>query len=129
MPNYHLATPEEEGFQNLLEVHQQVLSGLALTILREADTAAYAHNLASNYSFQPEEYEEAMRKMRLAAAKLTTQDRDLLAEIVRAAKAAAASIDPDDETPAGYGARRGDVHYHHSMAASMVEEILQEARE
>ena len=126
MPNYHLATPEEEAFRNLLEVHQQVLSGLALTILREADTAAYAHNLASNYSYQPEEYEEAMRKMRLAAAKLTAQDRDLLAEIVCAGKAAASSIDPNDETPAGYGVRGGDVHWYHSMASNMVEEILQE---
>ena len=128
MTNDYLATPEEEAFGHLMKVNEELLSKAARTIVEEAGSASYAHTLASNYAFQPEEYEEAMRKMRLAAAKLTTQDRDLLAEIVRAAKAAV-SIDPDDETPAGYGARRGDVHYHHSMAASMVEEILQEARE
>ena len=126
MTNDYLATPEEEAFGHLMEVNEELLSKAARTIVEEAGSASYAHTLASNYAFQPEEYEEAMRKMRLAAAKLTAQDRDLLAEIVCAGKAAASSIDPNDETPAGYGVRRGDVHWYHSMASSMVEEILQE---
>lgn len=126
MTNDYLATPEEEALGHLMETNKELLSKAARTIVEEAGSASYAHTLASNYAFQPEEYEEAMRKMRLAAAELTDRDRELLAELVRASKVVATSIDPDDETPVGYRARRGDVHYYHSMASSMVEEILQE---
>ncbi len=119
-------TPEEEALGRLLEVNKDALSGAARTILGEAMTAAYAENLVNGYCFQPEEYDEALQKMRLAAAELTVRDRDLLAELVDAGKAAASSIDPDDETLAGYKVRRGDVHWYYGMAYGMVEEILQD---
>lgn len=123
--NAYKPTQEEEALGRLLEVNKDTLSSAARILLEEAKTAAYALNLASNYSFQPEEYDEALQKMRLAAAVLTVRDRDLLAELVDAGKAAADSIDPDDETPAGHKVRRGDVHWYYEMASSMVEEILQ----
>ena len=126
MTNDYLATPEEEAFGHLMEVNNELLSKAARTIVEEAGSLSYAECLIYSSCVQPQELEEAMTKMRLAAAELTDRDRELLAELVRASKAVAASIDPNDETPAGYGVRRGDVHYYHSMASSMVEEILQE---
>jgi hypothetical protein len=118
-------TQEEEALGRLLEVNQDTLSSAAHILLGEAKTVAYALYLVSTYSFQPEEYEEALQKMRPAAAILTVRDRDLLAELVDAGKAAADSIDPDDETPAGYKVCRGDVHCYYVTAYSIVEEMLQ----
>ena len=79
MTEDRLVTPEEEAFGHLMEVNKELLSAADRTILEEASSASYAHSLASNYSFQPEEYEEAMGKMRLAAAELTDRDRKLFA--------------------------------------------------
>ncbi len=125
--NEYQPTQEEEALGRLLEVNKDTLSSAARILLGEAETAAYALNLAGNYSFQPEEYDEALQMMRLAAAVLTVRDRELLAELVCAGKAAAASLDPDDETPVvGYKARRGYVHSYYEMAYGMVEEILQD---
>jgi hypothetical protein len=105
--NNYPSTREEDALDQLLEMNREALSGAARAILGEADGAAYAECLVNSYCFQPEEYEEAMRKMRLAATELTDRDRELLAEIVLAGKAAASSIDPDDETPAGHKVCRG----------------------
>ena len=69
-----------------------------------------------------------MHKMRLEATRLTDSDREHLAKIVRACEAAASSIDPNDETPAGYKVCRRDVRWHHEMISSMVDEVLQDAR-
>ena len=43
--------------------------------------AAYAANMVHNYSFQPQEHEEAEQKMRAAAAGLTELDRELLGRL------------------------------------------------
>ena len=115
-------TPEEEAFADLMEKSGHRLSEAARTILKEADSAAYAENLVRSYCYGPEEYEEAMEKMRIAASKITEEDRRLLAKIVHAGKAVADSIDSDDET-------RGDIHWYYKMAFSMVEKVLQELRE
>ncbi len=118
-------TPEEEAYGRILEEKEEMLSEVACNILAEAESVAYAEYMVRNYCFQPEEYDEAMEKMRLAAAKLTDWDRELLAELVRAAKAAAASIDPDDATPAGRGVYLGYFHHYYKMVSDMVEYTLQ----
>jgi hypothetical protein len=81
-----------------------------------------------NYSFQwPEEYDEAMNRMRLAASILTERDQELLAKLWRAALAAAASIDPHDfSTPAGHRVYRRDFHDYYEMVSGMVKSVLQE---
>ena len=129
MTHEYRPTPQEEAFADVMEVGRNKLSEPARTIVAEAGSAAYAENLVHTCAYQPQEYEEAMEKMRIAASKITEEDRRLLTEIVRAGKAVAASIDPDDETPAGHKVYRGNVHWYHSMASSMVEEILQEVGE
>jgi hypothetical protein len=121
-------TPAEEALGEVVTLNKEVLSEAARTILSEAYRTSYAVNLSYNYSVQLEEYEEAMQKMRLEATRLTDRDRELLAEIVRAGKAAASSIDPNDKTPAGYKVCRRDVRWHHEMISSMVDEVLQDAR-
>jgi hypothetical protein len=89
-------TLEEEALEELLALNKEVLSEAARTLLDEAYLASYKDTLAeAYYCFQREEYEEAMQKMRLEATRLTDRDREHLAKIVRAGKAAASSI----ETP------------------------------
>jgi hypothetical protein len=71
-----------------------------------------------------------MEKMRRAAADLTGRDCEILAELVRAAKTAAASINADDyETLAGYRVYRGNLHRYYGMVSGMVEDILQEKKD
>jgi hypothetical protein len=95
----------------------------------EAQSAAYAANMVRSYCFQPEEYEEAMEKMRLAAAKLSNRECELLAKLWRAALAAAAFIDSEDfETLAGYRVYSGNLHWYYRMLSGMVEKILEEKR-
>ncbi len=89
MTHEYRPTPEEEAFADLMEVGRKKLSEPARTILGEAGSAAYAENLVHSCSYQPQEFEEAMEKMRLAATKITEEDRRLLTEIVRAGKAVA----------------------------------------
>jgi hypothetical protein len=129
MPIYGLkVTPEEEALGELLALNKEVLSEAARTLLDEAYLASYKDTLAeAYYCFQREEYEEAMQKMRLEATRLTDRDREHLAKIVRAGKAAASSIDPDDETPAGYRYCRGELHWYYEMISEMVDDALQDA--
>jgi hypothetical protein len=118
-------TMQEEAYGRLLEEKQEMLSEPARTVLAEAEWAAYKECMVRSYCLQPQEYEEAMEKMRLAAAELTGHDCELLAELVHAAKAAAASIDPNDETLVGHKVHRGHVYWYYRMVSGMVEEILQ----
>ncbi len=126
MPIDPNTTPEEEAYDRLLDETKEILSLAAHTILEEAKTEAYKLILCHNYAYQLNEYDEAMDKMRLAAAKLTDQDCKLLAKLWRAALAAAASIDPDDRTPAGYRVGRGDYHRFYRMVSRMVEKTLRD---
>jgi hypothetical protein len=121
-------TTEEEALGEVVALNKEVLSEAARTLLDEASLAACKMHLAHSYSFCPAEYEEIMQKMCLEATRLTDRDREHLAKIVRAGKAAASSIDPDDETPAGYRYWRGDLHWYYEMISSMVDEVLQDAR-
>jgi hypothetical protein len=118
-------TLEEEALGELWEETEEVLSEAACTLFDEAYGAAYALHLSYNYCFQQVEYEEAMQKMSLEATRLTDSDREHLAKIVRAYEAAASSIDPNDETPAGYKVCRRDVHWHYQMISEMVNDALQ----
>src|SRR3712207_4573823 len=126
MRTKHQTTREEEVYGRFLEETEDMLSEAVRTILSEAQSAAHGAHMVRSYCFQPEEYDEAMEKMRLAAAKLTDREHQLLAKIWRAALAAAASIDADDyESLAGYKAYSGDLHHYYRMLSSMIEKTLQ----
>src|SRR5215208_4765655 len=126
MTTEHQTTREEKAYGRLLEEKEDMLSEAARTILSEAQSAAYAECMVHNYCFQPEEYDKAVEKMSLAAAKLTDSEHQLLAKIWRAALAAAASVDADDyESLAGYRVYSGHLHYYYRMVSSMVERTLQ----
>jgi hypothetical protein len=104
-----------------------LLSEAARSVLDVAHSAAHADYLVHNYCFQPEEYDEAMDRMRLAAVELTDRDRKLLARLWRSALAATASLDPDDhETLVGYRVHLGSLHWYYRMASGMVERVLRE---
>jgi len=129
MTTEHQRTWEEEAYRRLLAENEGVLSEAARTVLGEAHSTAYAAHMVRSYCLQPEEYEEAMDRMRLAAAKLTHREHELLAKLWHAALAAAASIDADDfETLVGHKVHRGDLHYHYRMVSGMVERTLQEKK-
>jgi hypothetical protein len=120
-------TPEEEALGELMALNKEVLSEAAHTLLSEAYRASYADNLVHSYCFGPEDYEEAMQKMSLEATRLSDSDREHLAKIVRAGEAAASSIDPNDQTPAGYTVCLGDVRWYYEMLSEMVDDALQDA--
>jgi hypothetical protein len=128
MTTEHQKTQQEKAYIQFLKEYWEVLSEQARTLISWAETTADAVHMNRNYSFQwPEEYDEAMARMRLAAAILTERDQELLAKLWRAALAAAASIDPHDfSTPAGYRVCRGDFHYYYEMVSGMVKSVLQE---
>jgi hypothetical protein len=126
MTKQHQRTQEEETYYCLLDKEGQSLSKAARIVFAEAEWSPHVEVFVRNYGIQPEEIEESYHKMRLAAAGLTSLDRELLAEIVQAAADAAASIDPDDDTHIGYGVPLGDVHWYYEWVADNIEQILQE---
>lgn len=117
-------TPQEEALGQLFEETEEVLSEAARTLVSEAHKASYALYLACSLSYGPEDCEEAVQKMRLEATRLTDSDREHLAKIVRTGEAAASSIDPDDQTPAGHKVWRGDVHCYYQMMSALVDDAL-----
>jgi hypothetical protein len=128
MNTEHQMTPEERAFDQLLDEQWELLSEAARTVFIEADGAAYAAYMVRSRSFQwPSEYDEALEKMRLAAAELTDREHELLSKLWRAALAAAASIDSEDfATLAGYCVYRGNLHRYYRMLSEMIEYVLQE---
>ncbi len=119
-------TPEEEAFGRLLDEKVPALSDAARTVLGQAKSAAYGEHLIYSYYLEPEEYEEAMNRMRLAATELTGPDRESLAAIVQAGMIAASSIDPNDERPVGYKVDQGDYRRYLEMIFGMVDDVLQQ---
>ncbi len=119
-------TPAQEAYGALLDEKVGKLSEAAGTILDEADRAATATNLVSWYCYQPEEYDEAMERMRLAATRITERDHESLTEIVRGGFLAALSVDINDETPAPYGVYGGNWHWYYRMFSGMVNDVLEE---
>jgi hypothetical protein len=121
----HQTTPEEEAYGRHLDEIREELSEPARTLLSEAQSAAYAENMVRSYCFGPEDYEEAMDRMRLAANKLTDRDCELLKAHVRAALMACASVDPfDQDSLAGYRVYSANLHDYYRMVADMVTDIL-----
>jgi hypothetical protein len=124
MTTEHQRTPEEETFDRLLDEKRGLLSEDALELVGTAQYEAYKYNLIKNYAYQPFEYFIGMEDMVRLAGELSDQEREIIAAVGRAATAAAAAIDPEDERHAGHRVRRGDVHHYYAMAASMIEEAL-----
>jgi hypothetical protein len=117
-------TQAEEALRRTLEKVAPQLSEPAHDLLSEARGASYAAWLSPNSPLQLEEYEETEKKLCSAAAKLTDQDRELLAEVARAHKAASDSIDPDEATYLGYVVVRDCYHGYYNMVYSWIEETL-----
>ena len=125
MTNTHQTTPEEEAYERLLDENWDALSESARCVITEAHAAAYKHHLVSNVCFMLEEYEEALEKMRLAAADVTDRGCELLMELARRAIAAAASVDLfDEDTLVGYGTYRRDLHGYYQMVSDMIRDAL-----
>ena len=128
MTTEHQETQQEKAYGQFLDEIHEVLSEPARTLIGVAQDVAITQHL-DNYCLQPEEYDEAMEEMRLAAVRLTERDQKLLAKLWRAALAAAASIDSDDfETLAGHRVYRGDIHSYLRMVSGMVERVLEEKK-
>ena len=117
-------TQAEEALGQILDKVATQLSEPAHELLSEAMGAAYKAWLSPNSPLQLEEYEETDKKLCSAAAKLTDQDRELLAEVAHAHKAASDSIDPDDDTYVGYGVYREYYHGYYNMVYCWIEEAL-----
>ena len=98
--------------------HARELIGLALH-------EAYKHNLVRSYSYQPFEYFMGMEDMVRLAGELGDQDRDFIAEVGRAATAAAAALDPEDERPAGHKVCIGNVYHYYNMVSGMIVNALE----
>jgi hypothetical protein len=126
MTTEHKQTREEEACERLAEVMWEELSEAACTVLDEAHLAAYKMDLMRNYCYQPEEYDEAVEKMRAAAVKLTDRDCELLRAYVRATIAAFASIDRyDDETLVGRKVYRSHLSRYYQTIWEMIDNVLE----
>jgi hypothetical protein len=129
MTTKHQETQQEKAYGQFLDEIWEVLSEPARTLIGEAESAAYAAHMVRSYCMQPEEYDEAMEKMRLAAARLTEREHELLAKLWRVALAAAASIDSEDyETIVRDRVNRSDLHWYYRAFSGMIEKTLDEKK-
>jgi hypothetical protein len=127
MNTKHQKTPQEEAYFRQVGEKEEILSNAAHSFYRQAQLAAFAANLNPNYSFQPQEYDDAMEQMLHVAMELTDRDRDLLMKLSRAALAAAVSMNPEDEDEhLVNGVHVGDLHRYYRMISNMVEHVLLE---
>ena len=117
-------TQAEQALGRTLDKVAPKLSEPAHDLLSEARGASYAAWLEPGSPLQPEEYEETEKKLCSAAARLTDQDRELLAEVARAHKAASDSIDPDMATYHGHRVIRDHNHGYYKMVYGLIEDIL-----
>jgi hypothetical protein len=126
MTTEHQETQQEKAYEQFRDEYWEGLSEPARTLIGVAQVVAITEHL-DNYCLQPEEYEEAIEKMRNAAAGLSDREYELLAKLWRVALAAAASIYPNLCWPlTGYRADRGDLHWYYRTVSSMIGTILQE---
>ena len=121
MQTEYKRTREEETFYRLLDEKQSPLSEDVLKLVGLAQHESYKYNLVSNYAYQPVEYFMGMEDMVRLAGELGDQEREFIAA---AGRAATVAIDPEDERPAGYKVRGGDVHYYYKMVSGMIEKAL-----
>jgi hypothetical protein len=125
MTTEHQRTPEQEAFDRLLDEKWSLLSEYARELIGLAQDEAYKYNLIKSYAYQPFEYFMGMEDMVRLAGELGDQEREMIAAVGRAATAAAAAIDPEDERPAGHRVCGGDVHYYYEMVSGMIEKALE----
>jgi hypothetical protein len=126
MTTVHQTTQEEKAYIQFREDYWEGLSEPARTLIGVAQDVASTEHL-DNFLLQPEQHDEAMEEMCLAAAGLSDREYELLAKLWRVALAAAASIYPDDFWPfTGYRTDRGDLHYYYRTVSGMIETILEE---
>jgi hypothetical protein len=120
-------TREQEAYGRLLEKHRELLSDAGYSVLEQARSAANAAFTSPDYRFQPQEYYKATQMMRRLADELTDRDRVRLSKIARAALAAAASIDPDDEdTSLWERVFLGKLYWNYRTVSNMLGDILRE---
>jgi hypothetical protein len=121
MTTEYRKTREEEAFERLLDEKRDLLSEDALELVGTAQYEAYKYNLIRTYSYQPFEYSMGMEDMVRLSGELSYQEREIIVAVGRAAAAAAAAIDPEDERSAGHKVSKGDVHYYYEMVSGMIE--------
>jgi hypothetical protein len=117
MTTEHQRTPEEEAFHRLLDEKWTLLSEYARELIGLAQDEAYKDNLIRTYQYYPPEYHMGMADMIRLAGKLGDQDREFVAEVGRAAAAAAWALDAEDERPA--------VHGYYDMVSGMITKALE----
>jgi hypothetical protein len=125
MTTEHQLTPEEEAFDRLLDEKWPLLSEEARELIGLARHEAYKFNLVSSYAYQPFEYFMGMEDMVRLAGALGDQDREFSVEVGRAAAAAAAALDPEDERSAGHRVCIGNVHDYYIVVSGMIEAALE----
>jgi hypothetical protein len=125
MTTEYRKTREEEAFERLLDEKRDLLSEDALELVGTAQYEAYKYNLLKNYAYQPIEYFMGMEDMVRLSGELSYQEREIIVAVGRAAAAAAAAIDPEDERLDGYRVYGGEVHDYYEMVSGMIEEALQ----
>ncbi len=127
MTTEHQPTPEEKAYERLLDEVQERFSRPAEALFYRARDLAYAEHMIRNYIVDEEDFVEAEAKMSAVATALTDRDQEILTQIVRAARAAADSLDPEDyETVAGFRVHPGNLHDWYTLTADMVEHTLEE---
>ena len=117
MTTEHQRTPEEEAFHRLLDEKWSLLSEYARELIGLAQDEAYKDNLIKTYLYYPPEYHMGMADMIRLAGELGDQDREFVAEVGRAAAAAAAALDAEDERPAVQG--------YYDMVSGMIKKALE----
>ena len=116
---------EEKAFGALLDEKRDQISEAARGLVELAVGCSYVHNLCRNYAFQPEEFYVAEHNMLHLVYALTEHDREALAEVAQAAKAASDSLDKGDfETSAGFRICIADLHYYYAVTSGMIEDAL-----
>jgi len=120
----YVETVEEKAFSALLDEKRDEISKAARGLVELAVGCSYVHNLFRNYAFQSEEFYVAEHNMLHLTYALTEHDREALAEVAQAAKAASDSLDRgDSETSAGFRICIADLHYY-AMTSGMIEDAL-----
>jgi hypothetical protein len=125
MTTEHKTTSEQRAFGNLSTEKRGKVTKAASELYGIAAVAAYGCYLIPGYSFQPEQFYTADHNMLHLANALTEHDREVLAEVAQAARAASDSLDKHDyETPAGFRIYVADLYWYYATIADMVEKAL-----
>ncbi len=118
----HQTTLQESAYWRMLDEVWETLSWPAQALFRKASTLAYEWHMQRSYF---PDAEEAWDKMGFVAEGLIDRDQELLTRIVRAARTAANSLDPeDDETVAGFRVHPANLHRWYEMTAQEIERTL-----